>query len=121
MGRFTWTGNDGFLIGCRQVDVERRPSTGRAMTLELYGASNNQITSAVPMGQVGLEWQAVGFRPNNGAGISDMLMRTGNVGACDITNARLQAQWAESGSNGRSPASSPIRRDQRLARADIRL
>ena len=64
----------------------RNNNTG---AFELYDISNNQITSAAPMGQVGLEWQVVGFGPINGAGASDMLMRNSNTGSFeiyDITN-----------------------------------
>ena len=36
------------------------------------------------MGQVGLEWQTVGFGPMGGAGPSDMLMRNTNTGAFEV-------------------------------------
>jgi hypothetical protein len=36
------------------------------------------------MGQVGLEWQVVGFAPINGAGSSDMLMRDSKTGAFEL-------------------------------------
>ena len=66
----------------------RNNNTG---AFELYDISNNQITSAAPLGQVGLEWQVVGFGPINGAGASDMLMRnsiTGSFEIYDITDNR---------------------------------
>jgi len=59
---------------------------------EIYDISNSQLTSAAPMGQVGLEWSVVGFGSINGAGSSDMLMRDNNNGAFevyDITNNQL--------------------------------
>ncbi len=59
----------------------RNRNTG---AFEIYDISNNQITSAAPMGQVGLEWQVVGFGPINGAGSSDMLMRNTNTGAFEV-------------------------------------
>ena len=36
----------------------RNSNTG---VFELYDISNNTITNAAPMGQVGLEWSVVGF------------------------------------------------------------
>ena len=69
----------------------RNSNTG---AFELYDISNNQLTSAAPMGQVGLEWQVAGFGPINGAGTSDMLMRDSNNGAFEfyyIANNQLVA------------------------------
>ena len=43
----------------------RNTNTG---AFEIYDISNNTITSAAPMGQVGLEWQVAGFGSINGAG-----------------------------------------------------
>ena len=48
---------------------------------EVYDISNNQITFARGMGQVGLEWQVVGFGDFAGNGTSDMLMRNSHTGA----------------------------------------
>jgi hypothetical protein len=59
----------------------RNRNTG---AFEIYDISNNAITSAGPMGQVGLEWSVVGFGPINGAGSSDMLMRNNNTGAFEV-------------------------------------
>ena len=66
------------------------------------------------MGQVGLEWQVVGFGSINGAGASDMLMRNINTGAFEIydignnqiTNATAMGQvglaWSVAGHEGPS-------------------
>ena len=59
----------------------RNKNTG---AFEIYDISNNAITSAAAMGQVGLEWSVVGFGPINGAGASDMLMRNNNTGAFEV-------------------------------------
>ena len=55
----------------------RNSNTG---VLEVYDIRGNTITSAAAMGQVGLEWQFVGFGPISSPGASDMLMRDTNNG-----------------------------------------
>ena len=68
----------------------RNSNTG---AFELFDIDSNQITSAEPMGQVGLEWSVAGFgdfstRPNE----TDMLMRNTNTGVLelyDISNNRI--------------------------------
>ena len=68
----------------------RNSNTGQ---FEVYDISNNAITSAAPMGQVGLEWPVAGFgdfstRPNE----TDMLMRNSNTGqfeVYDISNNQI--------------------------------
>ena len=51
----------------------RNSKTG---AFELYDISNNTITSAAPMGQVGMEWQVAGFGDfSSRANETDMLMR----------------------------------------------
>jgi hypothetical protein len=60
----------------------RNASTGQ---FEVYDITNNQITSAAGMGQVGLEWQVAGFGDFSGhANETDMLMRNSNTGAFEI-------------------------------------
>jgi len=52
---------------------------------EVYDISNNAITSAVAMGDVGLEWQVAGFGDFSGrAGETDMLTRNSNTGAFEL-------------------------------------
>jgi hypothetical protein len=52
---------------------------------EIYDISNNQLTSAAPMGQVGLEWSVAGFGDFSGhANETDMLMRNSNIGQFEI-------------------------------------
>jgi len=94
----------------------RNSATG---AFEIYDISNNQITNAVAMGQVGLEWQVVGFGPINAAGQSDMLMRNTNTGAFevyDIANNQLVnatsmgqvgTEWSVAGIASNPPGSSP--------------
>ena len=82
-----------------------------------------QITSAAPMGQVGLEWQVVGFGPINGAGTSDMLMRNSNTGAFevyDITNNQLTSA-APMGQVGLEWSDRRHRRRSALAAANAQL
>jgi hypothetical protein len=58
----------------------------------VYDISNNQITSAVFIGTVGLDWQVAGFGPMHGPGTSDMALRKINTGAFevfDIANNQL--------------------------------
>ena len=67
----------------------RNSNTG---VLEVYDIRGNTITSAAAMGQIGLEWQFVGFGPISGAGASDMVMRNSNDGAFelfDISNNQI--------------------------------
>jgi hypothetical protein len=60
----------------------RNSNTGQ---FEVYDISNNQITSAGPMGQVGLEWQVAGFGDFSGrANETDMLMRNSNTGTFEL-------------------------------------
>jgi hypothetical protein len=60
----------------------RNSNTG---AFELYDISNNTITSAAGMGQVGLEWQVAGFGDFSGrANETDMLMRNSNTGAFEL-------------------------------------
>ena len=62
---------------------------------ELYDVSNNQITAAVDLGEVGLEWSVIGFADFSGnAGEHDMLMRNSNSGALeyyDISDSTITA------------------------------
>ena len=71
------------------------------------------------MGQVGLEWQVVGFGPINGAGASDMLMRNSNSGQFeiyDITNngitsaasmGQVGLEWSVAGIAADPPSGAP--------------
>ena len=60
----------------------RNSNTGQ---FEIYDISSNAITSAAPMGQVGLEWSVAGFGDFSGnANETDMLMRDTNTGAFEI-------------------------------------
>lgn len=60
----------------------RNASTGQ---FEVYDITNNQITAATAMGQVGLEWQVAGFGHFAGnANETDMLMRNSNTGSFEI-------------------------------------
>ena len=60
----------------------RNSNTGQ---FEVYDITNNTITSAGPMGQVGLEWQVAGFGDFSGnANETDMLMRNTNNGKFEI-------------------------------------
>ena len=60
----------------------RNSNTGQ---FEVYDVTNNAITSAGPMGQVGLEWQVAGFGDFSGnLNETDMLMRNTNSGAFEI-------------------------------------
>jgi hypothetical protein len=62
--------------------VLRDTNTG---ALEIYDIRNNQITSAVSLGVVGLDWQVVGFG-NFGSqpGAGDMMMRNSNSGEFEV-------------------------------------
>jgi hypothetical protein len=60
--------------------------------LELYDISNNQITGAFFLGNVGLDWQFAGIAPIHAAGASDLVLRNVNTGAFevyDIANNQL--------------------------------
>ena len=60
----------------------RNSNTGQ---FEVYDISNNQITFASGMGQVGLEWTVAGFGDFSGhANETDMLMRNSNTGAFEL-------------------------------------
>jgi hypothetical protein len=60
--------------------------------LELYDINNNQLTSAVFIGTVGLDWQFAGIAPIHAAGASDLVLRSASTGAFevyDIANNQL--------------------------------
>jgi hypothetical protein len=60
----------------------RNGSTGQ---FEVYDITNNTITFAAGMGQVGLEWTVAGFGDFSGnANETDMLMRNTNTGAFEV-------------------------------------
>ena len=60
----------------------RNSSTGQ---FEVYDISHNTIISAAGIGNVGLEWQVVGFGDfSDNTYETDMLMRDGNTGAFEI-------------------------------------
>ena len=96
----------------------RNTSTGQ---FELYDISNNQITSAGPMGQVGLEWSAAGFGDFSGnANETDMLMRNNNTGAFeiyDISNNQHHVRRAAGAGRLWSGRSSASARSMARARA----
>ncbi len=95
----------------------RNSKTG---AFEIYDVSNNRITFSSGMGQVGLEWQIVGFGDFSGnAGESDMLMRNSNSGAFElynigsnqITNAvsmgQVGTEWSVAGMAADPPGAAP--------------
>jgi hypothetical protein len=43
---------------------------------EIYDISNNQITAAAPMGQVGMEWSAAGIAADPPSGANAQLAQT---------------------------------------------
>jgi hypothetical protein len=60
----------------------RNSNTG---AFEVYDISHNAVTSAVSVGQVGLEWTVAGFGDFSGnANETDMLMRNSNTGAFEV-------------------------------------
>ncbi len=60
----------------------RNSNTG---AFEIYDISNNQITTAAGMGQVGLDWQIAGFGDfSSNANETDMLLRNSSTGAFEI-------------------------------------
>ena len=62
--------------------VLRNMSNGQ---FEMADVNGNSITNVVGFGQVGLEWNVVGFGDfSSNANETDMLMRNGNTGAFEI-------------------------------------
>ena len=60
----------------------RNSGTG---ALEIYDISNNTITFATGMGQVGLQWSVAGFGDfSSRSGETDMLMRNSGTGAFEV-------------------------------------
>jgi hypothetical protein len=58
----------------------------------IYDISNNQITNAVFIGTVGLDWQFAGIAPIHSPGASDLVLRNVNTGqfeVYDIANNQL--------------------------------
>ena len=88
-------------IGTDTTDtILRNSSTGG---LEIDDISNNTITKAAGMGQVGLEWKVAGFGDfSSRSGETDMLMRNGNTGAFEIYDVSNNGiawlrRWVRSG------------------------
>jgi hypothetical protein len=50
----------------------------------IYDISNNQITNAVFIGTVGLDWQFAGIAPIHSPGASDLVLRNVNTGAFEV-------------------------------------
>jgi hypothetical protein len=74
-----------------ESDMLLRATSGpNAGNFEVYDISNNAVTSAAPIGHVGLEWTVAGFGDFSGnANETDMLMRNSNTGVFliyDISN-----------------------------------
>jgi hypothetical protein len=61
--------------------IMRNVNTGG---LEIYDIANNQITGAVFLGTVGLDWQFAGVAPVHVAGASDLVLRNVNSGAFEV-------------------------------------
>jgi hypothetical protein len=59
----------------------RNISTGG---LEVYDINNNQITNAVFIGTVGLDWQFAGIAPIHSPGASDLVLRNVNTGQFEV-------------------------------------
>jgi hypothetical protein len=59
---------------------------------EVYDISNNNITNAGFLGNVGLDWQVMGFGNFSGLGENDMILRnvnTGGVEVYDLSNNQI--------------------------------
>ena len=82
-----------FLTQANETDMlMRNRNTG---AFEVYDIANNTITSAGPMGQVGMEWQVAGFGDFSGnANETDMLMRNSNTGAFELYDISQQHHHA---------------------------
>jgi hypothetical protein len=61
----------------------RNTNTGGLL---LYDIANNQITGAVFLGTVGLEWQFAGVAPIHAPGASDLVLRNVNTGQFEVYN-----------------------------------
>ena len=72
-----------FSTRANETDMLMRDSNNG--NFEVYDISNNTITFAAPMGQVGMEWTIAGFGDFSGrANETDMLMRNSNTGAFEV-------------------------------------
>jgi hypothetical protein len=72
-------------VGGRFAQCESAGLPPPAGAFEVYDISDNQITFATGMGQVGLEWTVAGFGDfSSRAGEGDMLMRNSNTGAFEV-------------------------------------
>jgi len=63
--------------------IMRNKTTGGLL---VYDIANNQITNAVFLGTVGLEWQFAGVAPVHGPGASDLVLRNVNTGQFEVYN-----------------------------------
>jgi hypothetical protein len=78
-------GTDDVFVGGDSVDSAQQVVNIPTQNFEVCDISNNTITSAASMGQVGLEWRVSGFGDFSGrAGEADMLMRNSNTGAFEV-------------------------------------
>ena len=94
----------------RQRDRHADAQQQHTGNFEVYDISNNTITFAAPMGQVGMEWTIAGFGDFSGrVNETDMLMRNNNTGAFEVLRhqqqqpSRSRPGWGKSGWNGRLP------------------
>jgi ribosomal protein S11 len=90
-----WAGPDyqfavlGNFNGSDTTDMMLRSSTG---AFEIYDVSNNRITTAASLGEVGLDWQVAGFGKFNGDRTTDMMMR--NVDTAHSRSTTSTTIWS---------------------------
>ena len=116
---WTVSGFGDFSTRANETDMLMRNSNTGAF--EVFDVVNNTITSAGPLGQVGLEWTIAGFGDFSGnANETDMLMRNSNTGILelfDINNntialadpnvmGQVGLEWSISGVSA-TPAAAP--------------
>src|SRR5256886_7745452 len=61
--------------------ILRNRNTGQ---FEPYDIGNHEITSALNLGTVGLDFQVAGFGPFHAPGASDMILRNANSGEFEV-------------------------------------
>jgi hypothetical protein len=87
-GNFSSLGESDMILrnmttgGLEVYDVSNNTTGG----MVVYDIANNQITNAVFLGAVGLDWQFAGVAPVRGRDASDLVLRNVNTGQFEVYN-----------------------------------
>jgi hypothetical protein len=83
-GNFTTNTSAYFSLDGAPGETDLMLRNNKTGGMVIYDISNNQITNAVFIGTVGLDWQFAGIAPIHSPGASDLVLRNKNTGAFEV-------------------------------------